>query len=64
MLNLSDELPWQDREKFFRLMKKNEKGGQPLSAITSISKKRSTLAKQQDKSKNETTGFEEKAHEG
>ena len=36
------------------------KGGWSLSTTTSISKKRSTLTKQQDPSNNEVTRFEEK----
>ena len=38
-------------------------GKWPLSATTSTSKIRLTLAKQQDTRKNEVTSFEEKVHE-
>ena len=43
--------------------KRSDKRGWPLLATTSILKKRSALAKQQDTSKNEVTRFEEKVHE-
>ena len=62
MLNLSNELSWED-QKLLILMEK-DKGEWELSATTSISKKRSTLAKQQGTSKNEVTRFEKMVHEG
>ena len=62
MLNLSNELSWED-QKLLILMEK-DKGEWELSAPTSISKKRSTLAKQQGTSKNEVTRFEKMVHEG
>ena len=62
MLNLSNELSWED-QKLLILMEKG-KGEWELSATTSISKKRSTLAKQQGTSKNEVTRFEKMVHEG